>query len=196
MTAFKIKIERVETADRMYYPEPTIKFTGTIEKTGPDIIHLIYLKCDVRLLRQSILLGTVPIFLANIPLSPQTKPFEFTLGFSIDSNNRIHDLIKDQKLKYDDDIDLDVQVNGFYIFSRPDQQAINVMDHIDLSETIRTVGLYVGKYNILLSQYYKNITWIPISIETRRKLEEFENKTGLMFDEIILELLNSKESKV
>lgn len=193
---FIIKLNKVEPQDgTASYAEPTIEFSGTITNTANDNVQLFYSIFDI-ILRSSkgaasYMLGQSHLILHDIRKSA-VQDFKFNFSFNIDSNNKIHDMIKYHQLSLNDDILFDLVLNGFCFYSNEDNGPMKVT-RINTKEPIKSVSLYVGKYNSLLSNYYKDITWIPISRNIWQKLDKLKDQTGQTYEEIIEGCLGKTE---
>lgn len=176
---------RIQKVRPLYdeYAEPAVKFIGDITNRANDRIFLAYFRCEVILKDKNIKLGEVPLVIPNI-MPNQTKNFEIIFSFSIDLNNIIHDLLKQEELE---DVNFSLRFNGFCLFGPQGQALNNVQDSIS---TTQEVGLPVDKYRRLLSTYYRDITWISVSRETYYKLRELMDKKGATtLDELIRNII-------
>lgn len=186
MPNLDIRIQKVEPLyDK--YASSTIRFIGDITNRANDRVFMVYLQCEIRLKDIEITLGTIPVTVAN--LSPnQTKNFEIIFSFSIDSNNVIHDLLKQQELE---DVNFILTFRGFCLFGPQGQPPHNIQDNI---YAIQETGLPVDKYRRLLSTYYRDIAWISVSRETYHKLRNLMDKKGATtLDELISIIIEREE---
>ena len=186
MPTIKIRIQRVEPLyDK--YAEPTIKFIGDITNRANDRVFFAHFQCEITLKDKEIILGNIPFTVANLPQN-QTKNFEIFFSFDIDSNNMIHDLLKQQELE---DVIFTIKFTGFCLFGPQGQPPNNVYEPISITQN---VGLPVDKYRRLLSTYYRDIAWISVSRETYHTLRELMDKKGATtLDELIRNIIG--ESK-
>ena len=178
MPNLEIRVQKVEPLyDK--YACPTIKFVGDITNRANDRVFLAYLQCEIMLKDKDMTLETVPVAIANL-LQNQTKNFEIIFSFDIDSNNVIHDLLKQQELE---DVNFILRFKGFCLFGAQGQPLNNIQENISLTQEI---GLPVDKYRRLLSTYYRDIAWISVSRETYHKLRDLMNRKGATtLDELI-----------
>jgi len=186
MPQIEIRVQRVEPLyDR--YAEPTVRFVGDITNRANDRVFLVYLQCEITLKDKGITLGTVPVAVANLPQN-QTKNFEIIFSFDIDSNNAIHDLLKQQELE---DVNFTLTFKGFCLYSPQGQPLNNIQENISVTQEI---GLPVDKYRRLLSTYYREIAWISVSRETYHKLRDLrDRKDATTLDELISIMIKREE---
>ena len=181
MVQLEIKIHKVEPLYDVY-AKPTVKFVGEIINRVNEKVFLVYLQCDIALKDKNIKLGSIPIVLSDV-LQNQTKNFEIIFGFSIDSNNIIHDLLKQQELE---DVNFSIALTGFCLYG-PLGQPLN--STLPLSIT-NEVSLPIDKYRRLLSTYYRDIAWISISRETYHNLSKLKDEKGVTtLDELIKSMI-------
>jgi len=187
----EIRVQRVEPLYEEY-AEPTIRFVGDITNRSNDRVLLVYLNCEISLKDKGIVLGTVPLVIDN--LSPnQQKELKISFSFSIDSNNVIHDLLKQQELE---DVVFELNFSGFCLkHPTSGSQYLSNLNSVAINIS-QEIGLPVDKYRRLLSTYYRDIAWISVSRETYNKLKDLMNSEGATtLDELISKIIAEREKK-
>jgi hypothetical protein len=174
------------------YANPTILFSGTIRNADEDKITLVHIQFTISIFKpEPIILGVVPLTLINIPnVHEEAQNFSFILDLYIDSLNEIHKMISGKEYILNEKIQFSLSLDGFSFCSN------NLFQKAIFINTEHIVKLHVTEYLELLSKYYHDFSWIPISRDTYRRLRKYSDETGfLSLDETIDEIISLAQDK-
>jgi len=174
---------------------PAIKFRiqlGEARSSAKSAERIIggFLNVDVSILKDkgswdTVWLGrfTLPIAASSErPLNQYTTEQIFAL--SIDINNSMFDFIKTLN---GDDIVFLLTFSGFALWYKTDntQVVYSTNEPFGTGETSREAALSVDKWKKLISAYYRDLTWLPVSRETYAKIAAILNDEGITPDEFV-----------
>jgi hypothetical protein len=134
-------------------------------------------------------LATIPTFIINIPKRPDDpKEFNILFSFSLNSSNAVHNLIKSMHLDLKDKINFNIQLSGF------STGLTNSFENINFTRTDQSIDLHVVDYMTLVSTYYNDLSWIPVSRDTYSMIKRIaDSKGSISIDEVLRNIIDIKE---
>ena len=176
---------------------PTLKFNLGIQNRSDNDYAICNLSVDAYLVlgQDSMLIGSIQVLPFSLPRR-EVKDITFHLPLTIDVNNAIFERLK---VIQSEELIFRLKIRGLCMFkSSPSPPSYMVTAGLfiesgraGVNEVIREARLSVEQWRKLLSEYYRNLTWIAISRETYLKLKKIVDKTGYTFDELMEKLLEA-----
>jgi len=176
---------------------PTLKFKLGIQNRSDNDYAICNLSVDAYLVlgQDSMLIGSIQVPPFPLPRR-EVKDITFNLPLTIDVNNAIFERLK---VIQSEELIFRLKMRGLCMFkSSPSAPSYTVTPRLFIEggrasteEIVREAKLSVEQWRKLLSEYYRNLTWIAISRETYLKLKKIVDKTGYTFDELMEKLLEA-----
>ena len=176
---------------------PTLKFKLGIQNRSDHDYAMCNLSVGVYLVldQDSVFMGFIQVPPFSLPRR-EVKDITFHLPLTIDINNAIFEKLK---VIQSEELIFRLKIRGLCMFkSSPSAPSYTVTPGLfmeggraNTEEVVRVTKLSVEQWRRLLSEYYRNLTWIAISRETYLKLKKIVDKTGYTFDELIEKLLEA-----
>jgi len=176
---------------------PTLKFNLGIQNRSDNDYPVCNLLAEVYLVldQSDLFIGSIQIPPFSLPRR-EIKDITFYLPLTIDANNAIFERLK---VVQSEQLIFRLKIRGSCMY-KPAPSAPSYIVTTELfigsgragkEEVIREAKLSVEQWRKLLSEYYRNLTWVAVSRETYLKLKKIIDETGYTFDELMEKLLEA-----